>query len=969
MFNEELENNKIEATLGKVLGVDEAKANELLDQSNMALGDYTELTMILSAEGSIDVQAFEDFILGNPDYAEVFGPYLQSDDEQMVAEARTKYIAYWRQKGTDRTGSKLVSTIKDPKEYEAYLNKKYSDYTWSVEDEPYVDEQMVAEARVKKDLPKNRLPKAVTDKLRSGTGTGAHGGDSKAKHKKDRKQAKQDLKNISMDEEAMLNSPHPGKTHEIPGTADQGTGVGSPGKQAKSGKAGQPGMVGESVDYGEYVLNGPFGDEWEFQYEVTNKKTGLASKFYTKDAALAAIRGERPMNLKTMTEAQISRMMVEMSAEEKAQFATVTGMSTRQLMVECAKLRGFETPGTVEQNMSIREMQQKLMEEMNPAELKKHGEDLQKELDKGQDIKGSVVDDKTNQSSEQEITSIAPDKDDPNKMMVTTTNDRGESEMHDAENVTQMDEETGYDHWETYTVVGAFESLAEHDAETPAEKQLGYHVARSVQHMDSVSMNDIQAAIEDLVHNYDEFDMSMSEAMEVAEYVVRGAGLNDMMEEDRIMELAGLSEGFKSFKRGLKGWDKNMTGLDGEKNTPMQMRKRVKGSDDEFLRSISGQDDGSDSAASVQGRMAKHELNKRKERGQPDASLDSAMLEDDRIMELAGLSEGPMQAHDDDTDYTHPLQHAPGKKYTAKVNGKVVSIEWEPMFGDNGEDEWVASIDDNMHDLGTGATPEEALKAFKEINSLNEGPLQAPQRGSSEDDEDRDEHGWVKHELEDDWGDDDDDPFNEEKIDEISSELANRYHRKSAEKAARHAKDAQDSLDSAKDYDRKAKANFTGWNQAMEPQSDDDKAKWREKAADRRADAKDDRRKLKNRVQGMDRAQDRMEEGFMDTVKGAWHVATNKNIRLISKFLMADSLDRFKMHDDLKALFSGKNPEDLQKLRSEFEQKAEQEDGYNLRQGFERLVSLIDIELKNGDSVEECGEMDRIFELALKNRD
>ena len=82
-----------------------------------------------------------------------------------------------------------------------------------------------------------------------------------------------------------------------------------------------------------------------------------------------------------------------------------------------------------------------------------------------------------------------------------------------------------------------------------------------------------------------------------------------------------------------------------------------------------------------------------------------------------------MQSHDDDTDYTHPLKHAPDKKYTAKVNGKRVTIEWEPMFGDNMEDEWVASIDDGMHDIGTGATPKEALAAFKEINGLNEGIL------------------------------------------------------------------------------------------------------------------------------------------------------------------------------------------------------------------------------------------------------
>lgn len=85
------------------------------------------------------------------------------------------------------------------------------------------------------------------------------------------------------------------------------------------------------------------------------------------------------------------------------------------------------------------------------------------------------------------------------------------------------------------------------------------------------------------------------------------------IESDTVNEEARVDEAsvMKSLKRGMKGWDKSMTGLDGEKNTPQQMRKRVKDADDDFLKSLAKGSDKGDSPAAVQARMAKQELKKR----------------------------------------------------------------------------------------------------------------------------------------------------------------------------------------------------------------------------------------------------------------------------------------------------------------------------------------------------------------------
>lgn len=80
---------------------------------------------------------------------------------------------------------------------------------------------------------------------------------------------------------------------------------------------------------------------------------------------------------------------------------------------------------------------------------------------------------------------------------------------------------------------------------------------------------------------------------------------------DGIAEEINESSIAKNLKRGMQGWDKSMTGLDGEKNTPQQMRKRIRDMDDKFLAQLARGSKEGDSPRAVQARMANQELRRR----------------------------------------------------------------------------------------------------------------------------------------------------------------------------------------------------------------------------------------------------------------------------------------------------------------------------------------------------------------------
>lgn len=240
--SEKLENNSIEETFAKVLGIDISELETLMKKADMPLGDYMELTIVLDNDGhETDMEGLHDFIMGDPKYANIFGDYLP-----LVAEAKKQ---------------KKPAAPRDP--------------NW-----------------------KTNLAK------RQSGAAGAH--EPKKYTKKDRKQAKSidDLR-----EKTLVGSEPNEKAKDPPNTQDQGSGIGAPGMTAKKGKSGQPGFVGgESIDFSQ------------------------------------------------MTEGQINRALIGLPKETKIVLENLKNLSIDDLKMLHADLRGYSTPGMVEQAMSIQEM-------------------------------------------------------------------------------------------------------------------------------------------------------------------------------------------------------------------------------------------------------------------------------------------------------------------------------------------------------------------------------------------------------------------------------------------------------------------------------------------------------------------------------------------------------------------------------------------------------------------------------------
>ena len=712
-IQEKLKNHTIEGTLASVLGLEDVKVNDLLDKADMPLGDYTQLTMILDNEDEqIDMKSLNDFIFGNPTYKSLFGKYMSTTEaKEEKPKTRNPFVAHAHKKRGEAHGGTVKAKNRKARKQ---VKKQLKDPSAATE----IEEATQAENDVRlKELGweergigiffHNELPFIIDynsdimvvyladKKLKT---------DSWLKMFDDVEElqawTEQNIDWVEKNpervaEEALIGKDPSGETrYNPPGTEDQGTGVGSPGKQAKSGKSGQPGNFAESSrneeqlpekTFGPLTLIGPFGPKWEFQYEVKDKRNESGKKFYELNAAMAHIRtkgfAESTMNLKNMSEAQISRMMIEMPKKNLKVFESVLDMSFAELKSRQAMKNGFKTPGPTENAMGKRELQEsvykmilegdqeknqaiydRLMElkgqgvdiknaiattadefgmrgediqdaalmvsknqgrtiddeefnegysdavinfadstnedneiyrrteiaksidprsatganfnhqiivpqeskekilsalqkagytvsfgmneEMNPTELRKHGEDLQKDIKTGQDVKGSVVDTKTNQSSEQTITSVAKDPNDPNKTMATVTDDRGDSTLVDAENVTKVAEGTG-EQWNSTELIAALLGQAEElrDSEEDQEAEYLTWIAARVNqsYPDSIDSDELYAfANEPQAREYKVSDDALSFALQSTGF--------DTVEEDRIMELAGLEEGKQGWR-------------------------------------------------------------------------------------------------------------------------------------------------------------------------------------------------------------------------------------------------------------------------------------------------------------------------------------------------------------------------------------------------------------------------------------
>ena len=295
-LEEDLLDHSIEGTFADVLGIKVEKLNQLMDKAEMPLGDYTALTIILDNDGKeIEMDSLGEFIFGNPTYSKLFGKYLNES-----LSKKREMVWYNEEK------AEIIDWTED-----GYVELKFFD--GEVQTVPISDviDQITEN---KNQLQKKRLPKGISDKLRTGTGMGVHGPDKKRQHKKDRKQNKKI--DVEIDETLIGSYHEDEKAKDPPGTQDQGTGIGGPGMPAKKGKSGQPGLVGENF------------------------------------------------KLSNLTESQITRMKVDLPKSQRNLLEAVQELSIYSLKKIHAKNRGWKTAGAKEDNMSKRELQESIFKHM-----------------------------------------------------------------------------------------------------------------------------------------------------------------------------------------------------------------------------------------------------------------------------------------------------------------------------------------------------------------------------------------------------------------------------------------------------------------------------------------------------------------------------------------------------------------------------------------------------------------------------
>jgi len=353
--DEKLEGNSIEETFAKVLGIDISELEKLMQKADMPLGDYMELTIVLDNDGDeVDLEGLHDFVMGDPKYANIFGDYLPLVNESSEADPFPKQ--YWYQLGTalskefgnlntkvdtgnysreitftndniylqishswkhDGSPTKPVTFVEFDNDFngEMPLGNERNLGRFAIWDNPeeYAQDiigvlQELTEARKPKpNTPRDPNWKTNLAKRQSGA-AGAH--DAKKYTKKDRKAARK----IDMTEKTLVGSEPNEKAKDPPNTQDQGTGVGKPGMTSKKGKSGQPGFVG--------------GESISFEH---------------------------------MSESQMIRKLVDLPKHARIMFENVEQLSVSDVKRLHADLRGFTTPGKVEQEMALREMKDKIL--------------------------------------------------------------------------------------------------------------------------------------------------------------------------------------------------------------------------------------------------------------------------------------------------------------------------------------------------------------------------------------------------------------------------------------------------------------------------------------------------------------------------------------------------------------------------------------------------------------------------------
>ena len=412
-LREDLDNDDIAGTLANILNnlkpesnIDALVADQMIEKAGIGnLGDYTILVSILSHKGEERLKKLADFLFGDESThlsRKIFGvfknalnSYLQLAEQADRTHQKEKE---YRPKGAKGGAPRAFAK-----------NRKISGQAGP--QKPKKDKAVDNEMGNRKAKHKNiDIDEKSTSAQQAKTMTAACKSDDFRKkvdipkkvacdfHDKDRGEFHKE----EVEEKAELaQDPFHGGPQDPPNTSDQGAGVGSPGQQAKSGKSGQPGLVGEN------------------------------------------------MNLKNMSEAQISRMIIDMPKDRKEIFEAVMDMPFWELKKHVSGFRGFKTAGTFENQLTKRELQEVVFIKMtealdNPVEIKKHGDDLQKELDRGQEVTGSSVDPDTNTSSDVTIKSITDDPDDPNQKNAVVTGADGKDEEVNAQDVTMtVDEDRG----------------------------------------------------------------------------------------------------------------------------------------------------------------------------------------------------------------------------------------------------------------------------------------------------------------------------------------------------------------------------------------------------------------------------------------------------------------------------------------------------------------------------------------------